>query len=75
MLLGGVEIFNFYTTNFFVANVPPVVFISGDGGNMIEAQVNQKTTSNSDCPKQRSWFRVWLNLKVLSVIPKNLSVE
>ena len=48
----------------FAASFPPVVFIPGDGGNMVEAHVDIKSKANAECPTHRDWYRVWLNLKV-----------
>jgi len=45
--------------------LPPVVFIPGDGGNMMEAKININPNMKSDdCPTQRDWFRIWLSLRV-----------
>lgn len=43
----------------------PVVFVPGDGGNQLDAQLNKTDSAHYYCQKHADWFNIWLNLELL----------
>ncbi|XP_055848995.1 phospholipase A2 group XV-like [Episyrphus balteatus] len=43
----------------------PVIFIPGDGGNQLDAQLNKTSSVHVYCQKHADWFNIWLNLELL----------
>lgn len=45
----------------------PVLIIPGDGGNALEAKLSdRKNTPHFYCSKNSDWYRIWLDVKLLS---------
>lgn len=49
----------------FGGQLHPVIFIPGDGGSQVDAQLNKSDVVHYICEKTSSYFNIWLNIELL----------
>lgn len=68
LLIGFISLVEVYSRSTESNNrqkLSPVIFVPGDGGNQLDAQLNKTSSSHLYCVKHAEWFNIWLNLEQL----------
>ncbi|XP_014259587.1 group XV phospholipase A2 [Cimex lectularius] len=66
ILLPVLTILSLWQTSNGSKNVPPIIFVPGDGGSQLEAKLNKTSTVHYICQKTTpDYFSLWLNIELL----------